>query len=276
MIAVAEAARNLACVGARPRAVTDNLNFGNPLKPEVYYQMKEAVAGIAEACSRLETPVVSGNVSLYNENPRGAIFPTPVIGMVGVLEDVSKRMTMGFSAPGDAIVLLGENTVELGGSEYVSVVHGELIGDAPAVDLDAEKALIECLLELADQRLARSAHDCSEGGIAVCLAESALADPLRPLGVEVELEDDVHGAPLLFGESQARAVVSCAPGDLDAVLNAARRHGVPARRIGTVGSENGRFVLRTRTAPTIDAPVRDLLVAWQTAIPRAMERAVEV
>jgi phosphoribosylformylglycinamidine synthase len=276
MLAVAEAARNLACVGARPRAVTDNLNFGNPLKPEVYYQLKEAVEGIAEACARLETPVVSGNVSLYNENPRGAIHPTPVIGMVGVLDDVTKRVAMGFAEPGDAIVLLGENTVELGGSEYLAVVHGQLLGDAPAVDLDAEKSLIECLLELADHRLARSAHDCAEGGLAVCLAESAMADPLRPLGLEVALEDELHGAPLLFGETAARAVVSCAPDQVEAVLDAARRHGVPARRIGTVGPVNGRFVVRTATAPTIDAPIGELRQAWVSAIPRAMERAVEV
>ncbi|HEX9109024.1 MAG TPA: AIR synthase related protein, partial [Longimicrobiales bacterium] len=276
MIAVAEAARNLACVGARPRAVTDNLNFGNPLKPEVYYQMKEAVEGIAEACARLETPVVSGNVSLYNENPKGAIHPTPVIGMVGVLDDVSKRVAMAFTAPDDAIVLLGENTVQLGGSEYMSVVHGQVIGDAPAVDLDAEKALIECLLDLSDRQLLHSAHDCAEGGLAVALAESAMANRLRPAGVQVALEDQLHGAPLLFGESQGRVVLSCAPGDLEAVLDAARRHGVPARRIGTVGAPNGRFVISTKTAPTIDAPIGDLLVAWESAIPRGMERAVEV
>ena len=273
MQAVAEAARNLACVGARPRAVTDNLNFGNPLKPEVYYQLKEAVAGIAEACARLDTPVVSGNVSLYNENPLGAIYPTPVIGMVGVLEDVSRRVTMGFREPGDAIVLLGRNTGELGASEYLHVVHARTAGDAPAVDLDAERALIECLLELAGASLLHGAHDCAEGGLAVCLAESAIADPLRLLGVEVALDDDLPGAPLLFGEAQARAVVSCAPGHVDAVLDAARRHGVPAAAIGTVGAEGGRFVVRTRTAPDIDAPVTELREVWATALPRFMEQA---
>ena len=142
--------------------------------------------------------------------------------------------------------------------------------------LDAEKSLIECLLELADHRLARSAHDCAEGGLAVCLAESAMADPLRPLGLEVALEDELHGAPLLFGETAARAVVSCAPDQVEAVLDAARRHDVPARRIGTVGPVNGRFVVRTATAPTIDAPIGELRQAWVSSIPRAMERAVEV
>src|SRR5690606_27322692 len=138
MIAVAEAARNLVCVGARPRAVTDNLNFGNPLKPAVYYQMREAVLGMADACRRVETPVVGGNVSLYNESPTGAIYPTPVVGMVGVLDDVSLHLTAGFRQAGDAIVLLGANTDELGGSEYLKVVHGLVAGDAPAVDLDGE------------------------------------------------------------------------------------------------------------------------------------------
>ncbi len=273
MIAVAEAARNLACVGARPRAVTDNLNFGNPLKPEVYFQLSEAVDGIAEACRRLDTPVVSGNVSLYNENPQGAIYPTPVIGMVGVLEDVSRRMVLGFREPGDAIVLLGRNTGELGGSEYLKVVHGRVGGDAPAVDLDAERALIECLLELADARLLASAHDCAEGGLAVCLAESAMADPLRPLGVAVELEDALPGAPLLFGEAQGRAVVSCGPAELERVLEAARRHGVPAARIGSVGEPDGRFVVRSRSAAAIDAAVGELHEVWSTAIPRMMDRS---
>ncbi len=276
MLAVAEAARNLACVGARPRAVTDCLNFGNPLKPEVYYQLSEAVEGIAEACRRLDTPVVSGNVSLYNENPRGAIYPTPVIGMVGVLEDVSKRLAMGFREPGDAIVLFGRNTVELGGSEYLKVVHRRVAGDTPAADLDAERALIELLLELADARLLASAHDCAEGGLAVCLAESAMADPLRLLGVEVALEDELHGAPLLFGETQARVVVSCAPAALDAVLAAARRHGVPATTIGRVGEVDGRFRVRPRSCPAIDASVAELREIWATAIPRAMDQSPAV
>ena len=225
MIAVAEAARNLVCVGARPRAVTDNLNFGNPLKPEVYYQMREAVAGLAEACRAFGVPVVSGNVSLYNESPAGAIYPTPVVGMVGVLDDVERHLRAGFRDPGDAILLLGRNTAELGGSEYLKVVHGLVAGDAPAVDLEAEKALQEAVLELARAGLLRSAHDCAEGGLVVCLAESALADPERPLGCEVRLSDDLPPAALFFGEAQGRIVVSCAPEDVERVLETARRHG---------------------------------------------------
>ncbi len=278
-IAVAEAARNLVCVGARPRAVTDNLNFGNPLKPEVYHQLREAVAGIAEACERFGTPVVSGNVSLYNENPSGAIYPTPVIGMVGVLEDVTTHVGSAFRDAGDALVLLGRNTGELGGSEYLKVVHGRVGGDAPAVDLDAEKALQEAMLELADARLLQSAHDCAEGGLAVCLAESAIRDGERLLGVDVVLDDDLHAAPLLFGEAQGRIVVSCAPARVDEVLALAQRRGVPAARIGTVGEQGGVFRVRTRRGVAIELAVADLDEVWRTAIPRAMDRspaAVEV
>ncbi|HEX7049839.1 MAG TPA: phosphoribosylformylglycinamidine synthase subunit PurL [Longimicrobiales bacterium] len=286
MIAVAEAARNLACVGARPRAVTNNLNFGNPLKPEVYYQLREAVLGMAEACRAFETPVTGGNVSLYNENPRGAIYPTPVIGMVGVLDDVARTIGMGFRDPGDAIVLLGRNTGELGGSEYLKVVHGKVAGDAPAVDLAAEKALQEAMLELAAAGLAKSAHDCAEGGLAVCLAESAVADPERPLGVDVELTDDIAPVPLLFGEAQGRIVVSCEEARVAEVLEVARRHGVPAAPIGRVGDVEGRFTVRLEPAAPahalggpemagdahcIDAPTADLAHVYYSAIPRFME-----
>ncbi|MFW6078396.1 MAG: AIR synthase related protein, partial [Gemmatimonadota bacterium] len=291
MIAVAEAARNVVCKGARPRAVTNCLNFGNPLKPEIYHQFGEAVRGMAEACRTLGTPVVSGNVSFYNEHPGGAIHPTPTIGMVGVLDDVSKHVRAAFREPGDAIVLLGRNTDELGGSEYLAVVHGRVAGDAPAVDLAAEKALHDAMLELVDRGLVHSAHDCAEGGLAVCIAESAAADPTRPLGAEVVLSDDLRWPAALFGEAQGRIVVSCEGSRVDAVLAAARGHGVPARRIGTVGRAGGRFVVlwveadderdgesridgaarRDGGAHTvIDAAVTDLAAAYHEAIPRSM------
>ena len=272
MIAVAEAARNLVCVGARPRAVTDNLNFGNPLKPEIYYQLREAVLGMAEACRAFDTPVVSGNVSLYNESPSGAVYPTPTVGMVGVIDDVDRVLGAGFRAPGDTIVLLGQNTGELGGSEYLHVIHGRVAGDAPAVDLAAERALQETVLELAAAGALRSAHDCAEGGLAVCLAESAIRAEGGPLGIDVRLDDDLAVAPLLFGEAQGRIVVSCAPERVDDVLETARRHGVPARPIGSVGEAGGRFVVKT-TGPGIDLPVAELAEAYETAIPRHMGAA---
>jgi phosphoribosylformylglycinamidine synthase len=267
-IAVAEAARNLVCVGARPRAVTNNLNFGNPLKPEVYYQLREAVAGMGEACAAFDTPVTGGNVSLYNENPRGAIYPTPVIGMVGVLDDVTRYVPMAFRAGGDAIVLLGRNTDELGGSEYLKVVHGLVAGDAPGVDLRSEKALQETMLELAAARLLRSAHDCSEGGLAVCLAECAVAGVDR-LGVDVQLDEALSAPALLFGEAQGRIVVSCAVDSVAKVVAIAEQHGVTARHIGDVTADRFRIVApgaRVELAP------EQIAEAWHTAIPRLMER----
>jgi phosphoribosylformylglycinamidine synthase subunit PurL len=272
LIAVAEAARNLACTGALPRAVTDNLNFGNPLKPEVYHQMSEALRGIGEACLALETPITGGNVSLYNENPRGAIYPTPTIGMVGVLEDVTKAVGMRFVQESDAVVLLGRNTDELGGSEYLKVVHGMVAGDAPRVDLAAERALQRALLEMADGRLLRSAHDASEGGLAVALAESAIGDPERVMGLEADVEDELPVAALLFGEAQGRAVVSCDPSNLDEVLEIAARHAVPARHIGSVGSPDGPFRIRTR-AGTVETAAAKLAEVYYSAIPRRMERS---
>jgi phosphoribosylformylglycinamidine synthase len=270
MIAVAEAARNLACSGALPRAVTDNLNFGNPLKPEVYHQLSEAIRGIGEACTALETPVTGGNVSLYNENPRGAIYPTPTIGMVGVVEDLAHVTTSAFRGPGDAIVLLGENTGELGGSEYLKAIHGRVSGEAPALDLERERALQRGLLECIREGWVASAHDCSEGGLAVALAESAIGSGDGPLGVEVELADDLPTRALLFGEAQSRVVVSCRPEDAARIAERMASRGVPARVIGRVGDPDGRFVLRTRDA-TVEAPIRELASLYYDAIPRRME-----
>jgi phosphoribosylformylglycinamidine synthase subunit PurL len=272
MIAVAEAARNLVCVGARPRAITNNLNFGNPLKPEVYYQLREAVRGMGEACAAFETPVTGGNVSLYNESPTGAIYPTPTIGMIGVLDDVEKFLKLEFRNDGDTIILLGSNTAELGGSEYLKVVHGLVAGDAPVVDLDGERRLQELVLALNEERLLSSAHDCAEGGLAVCLAESAMAGDAR-WGVDVELHDTIPAAPLLFGEAQGRIVVSCAPAAAETVIATAARMGVPAARLGSVVRRHGRFVVRVAGRGLIDLPVSSLHEIWSTAIPRLMERA---
>jgi phosphoribosylformylglycinamidine synthase len=269
-IAVAEAARNLVCSGALPRAVTDNLNFGNPLKPEVYHQMSEALRGIAEACRALETPVTGGNVSLYNENPRGAIYPTPTIGMVGIVEDLAHVTTSGFRAEGDDIVLLGRNTAELGGSEYLKTMHGLVVGDAPALDIVAEAALQRALLAAIRAGLVRSAHDPAEGGLAVALAESAFADPSRPFGVQVELRDVLPRSALLFGEAQSRVVVSCAPANTDALLALMAEHGVPAERIGSVGPVGGVFRVATADA-VVEAPTANLAGIFYGAIPRRMD-----
>src|SRR6185436_6933568 len=170
-IAVCESARNVACTGGRPKAVTNNLNFGNPRRPEVYFQLREAVRGVGEACSALNTPVTGGNVSLYNENPSGAVYPTPVIGMVGLIESQVHITRSNFQAEGDVIILLGEPTTELGGSEYLARIHQTVAGSPPRCDLDAEHALIEALLESISGGVVNSAHDCSDGGFAVALAE---------------------------------------------------------------------------------------------------------
>ena len=275
MIAVAEAARNIVCTGARPRAITNNLNFGNPLKPEVYHQLREAVLGMGEACAAFETPVTGGNVSLYNESPSGAIHPTPVVGMIGVLDDIDQHLTVPFKDTGDAVVLLGRNTDELGGSEYLKVVHGIVAGDAPAVDLEAERRLQELMLDLNARGLLRSAHDCSEGGLAVCLAECAMTGATH-FGISVELNDDLDAAALLFGEAQGRIVVSCAAASAPEVIEAAAGANVAAAVIGRVGEKDGRFEIRTRTGASIDLPVASLHEVYMTAIPRMMERPPRV
>ncbi|MDX1675307.1 MAG: phosphoribosylformylglycinamidine synthase subunit PurL, partial [Longimicrobiales bacterium] len=270
-IAVAEAARNLVCVGARPRAITDCLNFGNPHKLDVYYQLAESTAGMSEACDRLDTPVVSGNVSLYNENPAGAIFPTPMVGMVGVLDDVSKTIGAGFTEPGHAVILLGRNTDELGASEYLKVLHDQTAGAVPDVDLDAEKALGEAMLAMIDEQLLASAHDCAEGGLAVALAESAVGAVGGPVGLQAVLDDDLPGPALFFGEAQGRIVVSCRTDAVPRVLAVAAEHGVPAARIGTVGERGGDVVIDRSGGPGIRVPVGELVETYRGAIPGIME-----
>ncbi|HET7273662.1 MAG TPA: phosphoribosylformylglycinamidine synthase subunit PurL [Longimicrobiaceae bacterium] len=269
-IAVAEAARNLICSGARPRAVTDNLNFGNPLKPEVYYQMSEAVRGIGEACRALETPVTGGNVSLYNENPRGAIYPTPTIGMVGIVEEIEHITTLGFKEEGDIILLLGRNSDELGGSEYLKRIHDLVAGDAPVMDLEVERALQEVVLRAIRAGLVRSAHDAAEGGLAVAITECAVASREQLLGVDIELEDDIPLAALLFGEAQSRVIISCRPEDEAELLRLASGDGVFARRIGKVGARDGAFRL-SAGGKTIDVPIQELADCFHDAIGRRMD-----
>ena len=272
-IAVAEAARNVACTGGRPRAITNNLNFGNPRKPEVYFQLREAVGGMREACETLGTPVTGGNVSLYNEHPGGAVYPTPVIGMVGVIESLEHVTRSAFDRDGDEIVLLGEPTEEIGGSEYLHAIHGVVAGAPPACDLARERALIEALLESISLGAVRSAHDCSDGGLAVALAECTMMNRTRLMGADVDLSawPTLSLRALLFGEAQARVIVSTA--NVDVVLGAARRHRVPAQRIGWVRASD---TLRIRVASTvINAPVAALADAYHEAIPRRMSKSAE-
>ena len=268
--AVSEAARNVACTGARPMAITNNLNFGNPTKPEVYFQLSEAIAGMGEACTVLETPVTGGNVSLYNENPQGAIHPTPTIGMVGLIESLSHVTPSGFQTAGDDIVLLGDCTDELGASEYLLEIHGLTIGEPPVCEPKRERVLIDALLESIRGGLVRSAHDCSDGGLAVALSECAMADRDRVFGFDVDLSAwaTLPHRALLFGEAHGRVVMSTA--NSAAVLQIAQRHGVPARVIGTVTTADGGAHF-TISDDTFSAPMSWLAKAFHEAIPLAMD-----
>ena len=270
-IAVAEAARNVACAGGRPMAITNNLNFGNPKRPEVYFQLREAVAGMKEACEALGTPVTGGNVSLYNENPTGAVYPTPVIGMVGLVDSLAHITRSAFSTPGDAIVLLGENSDELGGSEYLARIHGEVAGRPPRCDLPRERALIAALLEAIRDGTVRSAHDCADGGLAIALAECVMMERAQPTSARVDLSPwkSLPRRALLFGEAQGRVVLSTP--DPVAVLAIATRHGVPARTIGEVTAASAPFTIAFGDA-TLTVAVSALADAHHEAIPRVMSR----
>ena len=262
---VAEAARNVACSGARPLAVTDCLNFGNPERPEIYHQLSEAVRGLADACRALGTPVVSGNVSLYNESSGLAVTPTPVVGMLGLIEDVSTVVPMAFQAPGDTILLLGAEAAQpaatLGGSEYLLQRHDTVAGPIP-VDLPAEAALVRLLVAAAGRRLLRSAHDCSDGGLAVALTEAAISSGQGADCAALELGERLDAA--LFGEAGARAVVSCAPAGLDALAALAAEYGVPLTTIGRVTGD------RLRLGAAVDLSLADAARAHREALPTSL------
>jgi len=263
-IAVAEACRNLACVGARPIGVTNCLNFGSPEKPEVMGQFEQAVTGIAEACRTFGIPVTGGNVSFYNDTEGLSIHPTPVLGIVGLIEDIRRLVRPGFRAAGDAIVLIGESREEVGGTEYLLAQHGLRAGAPPAIDLEQEKRNQDFLLEAIEAGLVRSAHDLSEGGLAVALAECAFHGRGR-IGCEVDLRSDLRDDVLLFGESQSRILVTCRPADLGGLLGSAAARGVPAEAIGRTGGtwiaveRSGRGILRV--------PVAEAYEAWKTSLP---------
>ena len=273
MIAVAEAARNLVCSGAMPTAITNNLNFGNPLKQHIYYQFREAVLGMADACKAFETPVTGGNVSFYNETDGQAIYPTPVIGMVGIIENVSHISPQSFQSEGDDIVLLGENTAEIGGAEYLYVTAGLVAGFPPRVDLTHERQLQRAVLTLIQEKELRSAHDCSDGGLACTLAECALGDGEAPFGVNVVLDDALTPVETLFAESQGRIVVSCAPDRTEHVIRIAMDHGVPARKIGTVGGRGKPFSVAA-VSGQIETDLTSLHQAYFGALPAIMNTPV--
>jgi phosphoribosylformylglycinamidine synthase len=265
--AVAEAARNVACAGARPLALTNCLNFGNPEKPEILWEFAEATRGLAEAARELGTPVVSGNVSFYNETSGRAIYPTPTIAILGLLDDWERFAVAHFTAEDQAIVLLGESREDLAGSEWLWLRRGLEAGAPAAVDLAHERRLHRLLPELVSAGLAPTLHDVADGGLAVALAEAAFAGP-RPIGASVALADRIRPDALLFGEAPGRVLVgTAAPGE---VLRRAREAGVPAREIGRTGG--GRLVVGpARGASWIDASLERLRRTWEDAIPRRLE-----
>ena len=273
-IAVAEAARNVACTGARPMAITNCLNFGNPTRPEVFYQLKEAVAGMGEACRALGTPVTGGNVSLYNESPSGAVYPTPVIGMVGLIDDLSHITRATFQHDGDAVLLLGGMGGELGGSEYLATIHGEVLGAPPRCDLDLEKKVIDSLLEAIRAGVVSSAHDCSDGGLAIALVECCVANLECQSGAEIDLSafGSIPNRGALFGETQGRIVISSsAP---ERVLEIAAKAGVPCARIGTVRRNLDSLAIKLASSAW-KAPLARLRHAYHDTIPSLMSRTPE-
>jgi phosphoribosylformylglycinamidine synthase len=272
--AVAEAARNVSVTGARPLGITNCLNFGNPERPEVFFQFREACRGIADACRAFDTPVTGGNVSFYNESPSGAIDPTPTIGMVGLLPSIEDRVGSYFDSAQDEVFILGQTSGILGGSAYWAEVCDFVGGWQPAVDLEAEVRLQRFLVAAAERKLLRSAHDCSEGGLAVALAEAVIGGPYVPgsLGASLDLTGYAPDVPmdgLLYGEDGARAVVSCSQAAARPLIALADQHGVPVFRAGLVES-----------AGTLELQVGPHLFSWSTdalrriyfdAIPRRMQ-----
>ena len=267
-IAVAEACRNLACVGAQPLALTDGLNFGNPETPDIQYQIQEAIAGIAEAADAFSIPVISGNASLYNESAASAVQPTPIIGAVGIIEDVERHARSAFRDEGDAVILLGSDTPwdtadGLAGSEVLATLHGTIAGD-PDIDLELEVRVQELCRFLIRQGIVKSAHDVSHGGIAVAITESAIQGDI---GVTIDAEDGSstdEWLAALFGENQSRIVITCDTENVEGVFRAATNAHVPATRIGIVGGARIRFT------DTVDLSLEKVSDAWLNSFEKAV------
>lgn len=271
MMAVAEAARAVVCAGGKPLAVTDGLNFGNPMKPENYWQFMKCVEGLSHACRVLDTPVVSGNVSFYNENPKGSVDPTPMIGVVGLIEDADERITCYFKSEGDVIVLLGQKLAALDGSEYLYAVHDQKRGN-PRIDMEFEKAVQAAALDAVASGIVKSAHVCSEGGLGVALAKCCIAKAGKMSGARIELdglrERDARLDELLYGEAPSMIVISLRQKDMGALEKMAKGHSVPHQVLGIVGGS--RLEVRCGNETVIDLPLTRLSDAWRNAIPSRM------
>jgi phosphoribosylformylglycinamidine synthase len=277
-IAVAEAARNLTCSGATPLAVTDNLNFGNPYKPENFWQLREAVEGLSETCRAFGTPVVGGNVSLYNESPAGVVDPTPTVAMVGLIDDERHITTQFFKNAGDAIILVGEIGDEMGATHFLKVCHGRKEGLPPRLDIARELAVQNSVRELIHAGFVNSAHDCSEGGLAVTLAEccfnpdgvlgAKVSCSRRPVGGAASLDaSQSEAATGLFNESQSRIVISVAESNAATVLDRLEKSGVPALRLGVVGGETLSIEVGQES---FQWPIGELFDDWYYSIERSL------
>jgi phosphoribosylformylglycinamidine synthase len=274
MHAVAECARNIACVGGEPLAVTDCLNFGNPEKPEIMWQFAEAVRGLSEACAALGTPVVSGNVSLYNETEGQAIFPTPTVAMVGLVEPVERTCGSTFRQVGDVVAVVGPLRGEVGGSEYLAAVHGKEAGRPPALDLALEKAVQATVRRAVKEGILSSAHDCSDGGLAVALAECCMMAEPPPgggapgwIGAAVRVPFPRRKDFVLFGEDASRIVVSLPHASYARLEEIAREAGAPLVKLGAVGGD------RLEIQGALSVAVAELAEAWRDGIPRVLRRA---
>ncbi len=272
MHAVAECARNIACVGGEPIAITDCLNFGNPEKPEIMWQFAECVRGIGDACRAFGTPVVSGNVSLYNETEGQGIFPTPSVGMVGLVEPVERSCQSAFRNAGDVVAVVGTLQGEVGGSEYLAAEFGKEAGRPPALDLAKEKAVQETVRRAIREGLLSSAHDCSDGGLAVALAECCMMQdapagaPAKHLGAAVRIPFPTRKDFVLFGEDASRIVVSLPNANARRFLELAQECGASVIRLGVVGGD------RLEIQGALSVPVEELATAWRDGIPSVLRR----
>jgi phosphoribosylformylglycinamidine synthase len=269
ILAVSEAARNLAAVGARPLGLSDCLNFGSPERPEVMWQFSQVIEGMRAACAALGVPVVSGNVSFYNETDGVPIYPTPTIAMVGLLSRVERHTTPWFKTAGDQIVLLGRTREELGGSEYLKIVHGLVKGTPPWIDLRLERAVQQACINAIEKRIVRSAHDVSDGGLAVALAECCISGPDKPLGARIELREMMRADALLFGESQSRIVVSVRENDLARLRQIAAEEGAPLQVLGEVGGS------RLSIQALVQLPVEEMRSLWAHSLERRIKNKDE-
>lgn len=264
--AVAEAARNIVCTGARPLAITNCLNFGTPTDPEIFWQFTRCVEGMADACRQLQTPVTGGNVSFYNENPEGAIDPTPVVGMLGLIEDTSLVTTPWFKKEEDLVILIGERNEGFGGSEYLHRIHGLKRGTPPGVNLEKEVALQKMCIEAIRERLLSSAHDVSDGGIATCLAEACFLNEKEPVGARINFKEieEKRDDLLLFGETQSCILISCPPKNLSALKRMAQEHNVGLEILGEVGGR--KLIIEKNGKTLISQEVQKIRHLWENAL----------